>query len=188
MGADSRGSSSRSSAIRAGSVIPKTARMITSIVIRCATVRVRILSPSLHVSISRFGDLLDQLRVARDRLAVERRQHQLAHAHVVPAVEQQDRGRAGHRLHHLARLAHVVLGGLPLEHLLDQVALGDVERLARDRVVGPEDAPVSPLHREPGLDRPKHPEQGLRQPGEARARDGGRRCHVVTVTRRAVRG
>ena len=41
------------------------------------------------------GDLLDQLGVVRDRLAVERRQHQLAHAHVRLAVEQQDRRRPG---------------------------------------------------------------------------------------------
>ena len=77
------------------------------------------------------GDLLDQLGVVRDRLAVKRRQHQLAHAHVTLRVEQQDRRRSGDRLHHLPWLADVVLRRLPLEHLLDQLAVGDVEDLAR---------------------------------------------------------
>ena len=114
-------------------------------------------------------DLLDQLGVVRDRLAVKRRQHQLAHAHVTLPVEQQDRRRPGDRLHHLPRLADVVLRRLPLEHLLDQLAVGDVEDLAHDRVVGAEDGAVAPAQRQPRLDRADDAEPGLQRARKARA-------------------
>jgi len=67
--------------------------------------------------------LLDQLRVVRDRLPVKRRQHQFTHAHVMLAIQQQDRRGSGDGLHYLPWLADVVLGWLPLEHLLDQRAI-----------------------------------------------------------------
>jgi hypothetical protein len=51
---DSRGNRRLSLTTRSGSVIPKTVRMITSIVIVWATVRVRIASPARHLSISRL--------------------------------------------------------------------------------------------------------------------------------------
>jgi hypothetical protein len=123
------------------------------------------LAPRVDLAV---GDLLDQLRVVGDRLAVKRREHQLAHPHVMLAVEQQDGRRPGDGFHHLAWLADVVLRRLPFEDLLDQLALGDVEQLAGDRVVGPEDAPVSLAHAEPGLDRPHHSKQRLQQTRETR--------------------
>ncbi len=54
MAPDIPGRSRLNSSIRPGSVTPKTARMITSSVTVCATVRVRILSPGRQLSISRF--------------------------------------------------------------------------------------------------------------------------------------
>ena len=58
-------------------------------------------------STSRGGDLADQLAVAPDALAVERRQQQAALAQVLVLVEQQHRARPEHGLHDLVRLARV---------------------------------------------------------------------------------
>ena len=118
-------------------------------------------------------DLLDQVRVVRDRLAVKRRQGQLAHPHVPVAVQQEDRRRPGDGFHHLPRLADVVLGGLPLEHLLDELAIGYVEQLAGDRIVGTEDLSVALAHDEPRPDRPQDTDNGLQRRGNAWSRDLG---------------
>ena len=44
-----------------------------------------------------------------------------------------------------------------------ELTVGDVEQLARDRVVRAEDGPVALSHAPPGLDRPQHAEQRLHE-------------------------
>jgi hypothetical protein len=105
----------------------------------------------------------------RDRLAVKRREHQLAHPHVRLGVEQQNRRRPGDRLHDLPWLADVVFRRLPFEHLLDQPAIGNMENLTRDRVVGAEDRPVALAQCQPGLDRANDAKPGLQGTWKARA-------------------
>ena len=129
--------------------------------------------PWLPVVDLAVGALLDDLGIVRDRLAVKRRQHQLAHAHVALPVEQQNRRSAGHRCQHLSRLPDDVLVRLPLEHLLDQVTVGDVEDLAGDRVCGAEHRAVAAARGQPCLDGANNAQPRLKQARHTRA--GGRR-------------
>jgi hypothetical protein len=89
------------------------------------------------------------------------------------AVEQQDRRRTGDRFHQLAWVADVVLRGLPLEELLDQVPIGDVEELTSDGIPRAKDAPVSVTQGVPCLDGPQDAEQGLQEARDSRPRNLG---------------
>ena len=71
-----------------------------------------------------LGERGDRVAPARERLAVERREHQPPLAQVLGAVQQQDRVRAGERLQHARALAaaeHLGVGG---EHALDVRGIG----------------------------------------------------------------
>ena len=146
--------------------------------------------PWLPVVDLAVGALLDDLGIVRDRLAMKRRQHQLAHAHVALPVEQQDRRPPGHRLHHLSRLADAVLVWLPLEHLLDQIAVGDVEELAGERVSGTEDGAITAARSLPRLERPDHAQPALEEargpwPWDRRSRHSMHSSGVGLLRRRA---
>ena len=76
------------------------------------------------------GDLLarglgHRLDVALHALAVERRQQQLALAHVLRVVEQQHGVLAERRAQDHVRFAGVEDGGIAREHLLDHVRVGE---------------------------------------------------------------
>jgi hypothetical protein len=84
------------------------------------------------------------------------------------AIQQQDRRGSGDGLHYLAWPGDVVLRGLPLEHLLDQRAIGDVDKLANDDVIGKEDGAVALAQRKPELERANHAKPGLKRARKAR--------------------
>ena len=157
MGEKRRGRSLQSSVILVGSVMPNTARMINSILIVCATVRMRMVGPGC-----------DEVGVLGDRLAVKRRQHQLAHAHVALLIEQQSRRRSRCRRHPLSRFAHVVLVRLPLERLLDQDTVCDAEELCGERVTSGTLA-VAAAYGEPRLSWSDDTEPGFEEARQAGA-------------------
>jgi hypothetical protein len=77
-------------------------------------------------------DVGDHVAIARDAASVERREHQLPHAEVIVAVEQQDRARPEDRLHELVRLAGAEHLGVAGEDLADDLRVAHVhERVER---------------------------------------------------------
>ena len=90
------------------------------------------------------GRLRHQLDVAPHALAVERRQQQLALAHVRVLVERQQRVLAERVAEHgRVRLAGVEAARVAGEELLDELRLGDVDELSEEREAAAEDVAVA---------------------------------------------
>ena len=121
------GSVARKRARRSSPRTPNTARRITSSVIDCMrgrSAKGRAERPALDLALRDVGD---QLTVAAHPLAVERRQQQLALAHVVVLVERQQRELPERRLEHApVGLARVDRARVAREDLLDGLRLGEV--------------------------------------------------------------
>ena len=121
-----------------------------------------------------LGGLRDELAVGGHALAVERRQEQLALAHVRGAVEQQDRRRAEHRRHRLAQLADRELVGAGGEHDLDRGRVGEEDDVAEAALAeacqaqreGVAVAAVAGLEERGGA---RAPRENLQRRGHARA-------------------
>ena len=114
-----------SSSCRGPSSTPKTARMITSSVSDCIEGSSANGSPTGHESIARSAASRITCLVRAHPLAVEGRQHQLALAQVLGAVEQQHRALAHDRAERRVGLAGAQLLRRAAEHLLDELRVED---------------------------------------------------------------
>ena len=114
---------------------PKTARMITSSVSDCIERQQRERLADRPARRSRVGGLAHHLLVGPHPLAVEGRQHQLALAQVLGAVEQQHRALADHRPEHGVGLSGAQCSGRAAEDLLDELGLEDHHEAAGRRGV-----------------------------------------------------
>ena len=137
--------------------------------------------PSIHLV---RGDVRHQRQIALHSVAVERGQHQPALAHVLGAIEQEDRMAAERRLQHAVGLAGVHPVAVVGEHRPDQIGVADAHHLAADRQVDDEGVAVAlpaPLDK---LGKAELPQQRLHRHRQPRTgRQPIRRCRRARGSR-----